>query len=75
VTGGLESVDVWDSRAWAHWTASTHVARGDDFLPPTLGVREPREPSPSSLTGGAAAELHFEPDLEAEAVAARPGLT
>jgi hypothetical protein len=34
-----------------------------------MGVREPRRPKPPTLSGGAAVELYFEPEQEAEAIA------
>jgi len=42
-----------------HWTSD------DD---PSLGVREPRRPRPPKISGGAAADLHFAPEQEAEGI-------
>ena len=39
----------------------------DNPTEPTLGVREPRKPTPPALTGGAAAPLTFEQDETQEA--------
>lgn len=41
----------------------------DDEAPPTLGVREPRKPDAPIRSGGATADLHFEPEPEAEGIA------
>ena len=39
---------------------------------PTMGVREPRRPLPSSLSGGAAVEPPLDAYAEAEAIAESP---
>jgi hypothetical protein len=44
------------------------MTRNDDDEP-TLGVREPRRPKPSSLSGGASAEPEIDVYVEAEEVA------
>lgn len=41
-----------------------------DEPPPTLGVREPRKPWPTTDTSGAKAEPERTPEPEAEAIAA-----
>lgn len=44
----------------------------DDEADPTLGVREPRKPKPSTLTGGAALVPPHDAYAEAEALAESP---
>ncbi len=46
--------------------------RLDDELPPTLGVREPRRPKPSNLSGREAVEVPVDAYAEAEALAEDP---
>lgn len=51
---------------------TTSTASDRDDGEPTLGVREPRRPSPSALSGGAALTPPIDAYQEAEAVAESP---